>query len=250
MTERILSETVTEYPRLKMRETEIVRIAGQRAHSVGTVISVVFCGIFLMWAAVAAVYDIRRFGSVDGFFFVFWITVTAVVTMASYKVAFHWSRVAEIDRQTEWLNAPVKEITKEYIDQQTAVLDYATGTNADDVMLVNQREVMDKHEEPSTVDGMEFTSDQMAFLRRLAIRDNYINRDDVWRAMNEAGLIEGSYTAHFRLARKIFIRREWVADNRWTPKAYTEFLKVKPPYSAEENQNSVGFSRDDDDDDE
>ena len=104
MTERIMSETTVEYPRLRLRESEIMKIAGHRAHSVGTAICFIFVAVMMLFAFLAWVRDVQIWGNVDTFYFVYWFSFTAVTGFMSYKISFHVARVAEIDRR--WLAIP------------------------------------------------------------------------------------------------------------------------------------------------
>ena len=257
MTERIMSETTVEYPRLRLRESEIMKIAGHRAHSVGTAICLLFVSVLMIFGFLTWVRDVQIWGNVDTFYFVYWFSFTAVTGFMSYKIAFHVARIAEIDRQMDMANGATKEVTKEYMDDGGAILNYSESSPGD-VILANtskKETTISRYEEPVKMDGQTLTGRMMFILRGDALKNEYrFNRDDVWILLKDeipGGIKE--FKDHYATWLQILERRGYVTQGRnktYTQRGVDEFLKITPPAPTVDNAQSYDLSRDDDDDDE
>lgn len=238
MTERILTEHVTEYPNLRMRESDVIRLADKRAHSVGYSICLVFFSILTITMILAWVKEVRIYGNVTFFFIIYWVAFIGVATYISYAVSFHMARVAEMDKQTEWANAPTREVSKEYIDGQTAVLDYAeTNPAPADVIpghIHGKKTATNRYEEPVKIGGETLSGRMMLILRVDARQNNFrFNRDDVWVKL-EGEIAGGSkeFKAHYSQWNALLTGRGYVTKGKnkaYTNRGIEEFLKFNPP---------------------
>lgn len=183
----------------------------------------------------------------DILFYAIWGIVALIITKVFYLVPYAWVQYEQGTQAVKAKRQPRKRTTKT-TRGDTSILDYMKTKPT--AVLNNGESLIELEERAENVGGMEFTSDMMAIIRRLAIQSNKMTRDHVWQPLKDEGLIDGSVVLHYQKSMKLFTHssRKWVSGYKWTPNAYRSFLRVDSPLLAPEVMQNPDFVSDDDDD--
>ncbi len=256
MTESIILETTTRAPKRRINKESLDAFTEQAAFSYGYVMAVswmigtmIIC--VLIFSVRKWIFFYSGYHMANDTFMQFWLVWGILSSSVAYFMGKHIKRIQMINEYLRYMQSPT-EITERQIQNGTRSMDYdSTGVNVSRTAVRNHGEsIIELEERAENVGNMQFSSEMMAIIRRMAIHSNRVSRDRVWQPMKDAGLIEGSVVSHYRQSMKLFTHssRKWVSGNKWTPNAYRSFLRVDSPHLSPEVMQNPDFDRDDDDD--
>jgi len=257
-------KTITEWNHRAVNRADATQRT-KEAHALASVFVMALWLIILVTVPVAMTYGVRgdlRMWAWDVFrvvtfrtdieMIIFIFLLGGLGSFLIYKLFFYLSYITIYKDVVDDIQ-PVSETTTESTTHgDTSALNFSEGTNTSNTAIMNHGEsVVELEERPENVGGMQFSSEMMAIIRRMAIHSNRVSRDRVWQPMKDAGLIEGSVVRHYQQSMKLFKHssRKWVSGNKWTPNGYRSFLRVDSPLPSPEVMQNPDFVSDDDDDD-